>query len=103
MVQVLWRSVLGRLAAGRHDPAAAERLCREAVDLAEATDFPDLRDLALLDLGEVLQVAGDAAGAADALGRALRIHESKGNVLGAKETRRRLSQVAGTQPAKPAR
>jgi len=101
MVQVLWRDVLGRLAAARHDPPAAERLCLEAVDLAEATDFPDLRDLALLDLAEVLQAAGDAAGAAGALTRALRIHEAKGNVLGAKETRRRLAEVAGTESAKP--
>ena len=54
--QVLWRSVRAKLEA-EEAPKAALTLAREAVDLAEATESPNLLADALSDLSVVLRVS----------------------------------------------
>src|SRR5205807_9738446 len=68
-VQVQWRSVQAKVLARRGLADEAEKLAREAVAIAEATDFHNMRGDAHLDLAEVLKLAGrgdDAVAAARA-------------------------------------
>jgi ATP/maltotriose-dependent transcriptional regulator MalT len=51
--QVQWRGPRAKVLAARGDRAAAERLAREAVELALRTDFPTLRGDALANLAHV--------------------------------------------------
>lgn len=86
-VQVQWRGSRAKALARRGELEVAERLAREAVSLAEQTDFLNLHATALLDLAIVLQHdrrLEDAAAAAEA---ANALYERKGNLVGAKEAR----------------
>jgi tetratricopeptide (TPR) repeat protein len=96
--QIARRRVQGRLLAleGRFDEA--ERLAREAVELADRTDYLVDRAATLDDLGEVLGLAGRTDEAAECLGRALELHEQKGNVAGAARTQARLGLLQATAP-----
>ena len=73
---------------GRAEAAAA--LAREAVALAERTDFPTVRADALLDLAAVL----DGAAAEAAARQALALYEAKGDVVSAARARARLADTA---------
>ena len=79
--QVAWRRVramaLARL--GRVDEA--ERLAREAIDTAGATDFTDVHASALVGLGEVLRLAGRAQESTAALEGAVTLFEAKRNLV----------------------
>jgi D-alanyl-D-alanine carboxypeptidase len=81
--QILWRSTRAKILARRGQLDAAERLGREAVAFASDSDFYPARAEALLDLAEVLEIAGDAVGATTAIQEAIRFYELKGNVLAA--------------------
>jgi hypothetical protein len=64
--------------AGRGKLGLAEQLAGEAVARAAETDFLNLRGESLLDLAEVLRVAGRIAEAAAATAEALALFEAKG-------------------------
>ena len=87
MSQVLWRATMARVLARRGAAEEAERLAREAVVRAERTDFLNLRGDALLDLAEVLRLAGRPAEAAEAGREALRRYQDKGNHASAAQAR----------------
>jgi class 3 adenylate cyclase/tetratricopeptide (TPR) repeat protein len=80
MPQVLWRRALARTAVHRGDALEAERLARDAVALADATDSLDLRAGTLAALGEVLAEAGRNEEAAARVDEARALYELKGNV-----------------------
>jgi len=81
VTQSVWRSARARALANLGKQAEAATLAAEAVRLAEATDFLDLRAGALLDLATVL--AGTSSGeAADAAARARAEYKRKGNLIG---------------------
>src|ERR1044072_6669249 len=85
----LWSQVDGagayaKILARRGGEGEAETLAREAVELAASTDFLTLRGAAFLDLAEVLEVGGQAAGAVDALSAGLELYEQKGDLVSAK-------------------
>ncbi len=84
VTQVMWRVARAQIQAHGGEAADAERVAREAVDLATPTDFLELQATAQLALARVLQAAGspDAAGAAAA---AQAIYERKGNIAGARQ------------------
>ena len=82
--QVLWRSVRAKVLAKRGDRAQAEELAREAAELVEDTDFPELRAIAFLSLAEVLESAGASEEADQLVGQARETYERKGNVVAAK-------------------
>jgi len=96
-VQVKWQGVRAKLAARRGELERAEALAREAVSLAEQTDYLVFRAVAFLDLAEVLRLAGRLNEAEGALREALRLHEQKGNVVAAAKARASLAEFEGAR------
>jgi class 3 adenylate cyclase/tetratricopeptide (TPR) repeat protein len=88
--QLLWRQVSAVVSARRGDTETGKRLAREAVEIADATDFLNQQADAYLDLADVLGLDGRHEEAAGARGRALWAFERKGNVVGARNVRRLL-------------
>jgi class 3 adenylate cyclase/tetratricopeptide (TPR) repeat protein len=86
VAQVLWRSSRARVLAERGSSGQAEALAREAVRLAEPTDFPDLQARALLAHAAVLAAVGQRTDATELRHRATRLYEGKGNVVAARKT-----------------
>jgi hypothetical protein len=93
---VLYRLTRARLAAaaGRH--ADAEELARAAVAVVEETDLLDLHGDALLELAEVLRLAGREPEARDEAERSLALYELKGNTVAADRARALLAAAATT-------
>ena len=73
VTQVLWRTARARATTGD----AAEGMAREALEMAQATDYPDLEARALMALAEVVGPGEEASGLLD---DARRLYEQKGNV-----------------------
>ncbi len=88
---MLWRQARGKLLARRGEFQEGERLAREAVALAEETDMLNAHADALIDLAEVLALAGQDARAE--LGQALALYEGKGNLVMADRTRGKLASA----------
>jgi class 3 adenylate cyclase/tetratricopeptide (TPR) repeat protein len=80
---VVWRMVRARVLARPGQTDRAELFAREAVSLAEQTDFLNLRADALVALADVLRKRGVADEARQAAREALRLYEEKGNVVSA--------------------
>ncbi len=78
--QILWRRVRAKVLARRGEFAAAERLARDAVQVAGSTDYLDFRADALMDLAEVLILAKRRPEGLRAGGEALRLYEAKANI-----------------------
>ncbi len=87
---VQWRAVRAKLLARRGELAAAEALAREAVALADETDFTVLRGDAFMDLADVLLTAGRETESTAFAKQALKLYEQKGNVVAAERARRIL-------------
>jgi predicted ATPase/class 3 adenylate cyclase len=93
LTQILWRGVRARLLARRGDMAEAEALARAAVALADTTDFVNHRADAFVDLSHVVEASGGGSEAFTAAAEALRLYETKGNVVAATATRLRLHEL----------
>jgi class 3 adenylate cyclase/predicted ATPase len=91
--QVEWRGVDAKLLAQRGRHGDAEELAREAVDVVGQTDFLQHHGNALLDLGEVLRLAGKPKEADAAVRAGLQLYERKGDVVMAGRARSRLEAV----------
>ena len=85
--QFLWRCVRGKILAraGRH--SEAEATVREGVRLIREAEDPDSQATAILDLAEVLRLAGDNDEARRQTEEAVRLYEAKGNTVGARLAR----------------
>jgi tetratricopeptide (TPR) repeat protein len=83
----------GRLAAQRGELAEALELARQAVEVADRSDRPNVRARVWLALAEVTRAAGLTAEADTAVATALALYEQKGNVAAAA----RLQAQRGTQ------
>jgi predicted ATPase len=94
ITQVLWRAVKARILAAGARREEAERLAREAVALAERSDFINHRADALMDLGIVLRQVGRAEEAGAPLAEALRLFALKGNVVAAERARAEVAKPA---------
>ncbi len=81
VTQAMWRVALAQVQAPAGEAADAERLAREAVELAAPTDFLDLQATTLVALARVLREAGSPA--ANVAARAQAVYERKGNIVGA--------------------
>jgi class 3 adenylate cyclase/tetratricopeptide (TPR) repeat protein len=92
--QFRWRAVRAKVLAQRGEHDAAGTMAREAVALIASTDWLNARGGALLDLAEVLQLAGRADEARVELREALHLYEAKENVVAADRTRTRLAALA---------
>jgi tetratricopeptide (TPR) repeat protein len=84
---VQWRAVRAKLLARQGELRQAETLAREAVALADETDFLVLRADACLDLAEVLKAAARSDEAVVLIERGLELYEQKGNVVSAARAR----------------
>jgi tetratricopeptide (TPR) repeat protein len=93
--QALWRQVLGRVSAHRGELADGERLAREAVAVIDQTDGLIFQAAAREALAEVLEAAGRAFEAREALGEALERYEHKRHVVLSARTRERLASLQG--------
>jgi hypothetical protein len=94
VAQAVWRAARARCRAEAGDTAVAGRLAREAVALAEGTDFLDLQASTLLDLAEVEGAAGRETDAPALVAAARDRYERKGNVVAAKRAAAVLAEAA---------
>jgi tetratricopeptide (TPR) repeat protein len=90
--QVLWRSARAKTSALAGDHTEAQELGRQAVALAEETDFLNTRGDTLADYAVVLALDGRHADAATALARAAEHFERKGNTTSLEQVRRQLAR-----------
>jgi predicted ATPase len=94
LTQIRWRRVRARVLARRAEIQSAEALAREALAIAEATDFVNDRADALVDLSHVLEASRRCDDAVAAASEALHLYELKGNVVATAATRTRLNELA---------
>jgi DNA-binding SARP family transcriptional activator/tetratricopeptide (TPR) repeat protein len=87
--QPLWRAVRAKLLARSGSLSDAESLARDAVALAERTEGLNRQARVLLDLAEVLRLAGTDAG--EPIERAVAIFERKGNIVGISRARHAMT------------
>ncbi len=85
--QALWRCVRAKALARAGSFDEAETTAREALELLAPTDAVVYRYSALLDLAEVLRLAGDSAGQRAALDEAAVLAELKGSAVMADDAR----------------
>jgi tetratricopeptide (TPR) repeat protein len=95
ITQVLWRCVLARTLADGGDAEEGVALARDALALAETSDFVNDRGDALFDLARVLTQAGRQGEARTAFTEALRLYERKENTVAAGRARAQLAGLAG--------
>ena len=96
-VQILWRAPRARVLAGKGELDRAEQLAREAVELAERTDFLNLHADALMALADVLHAAGRPTDEATAA--AVTLYERKGNLISAAGVRAAVADAASPSRA----
>jgi predicted ATPase/DNA-binding SARP family transcriptional activator len=93
--QVQWRGPSAKALARKGRKRKAEALAREAVALANETDFLNFHAGALVDLAEVLRLGGRQTEAAAAMAEAVRLYEEKGNTVFAARARTLLRSLGG--------
>jgi class 3 adenylate cyclase/tetratricopeptide (TPR) repeat protein len=91
---VFWRTARARVFARTNRKADAERLAREAVELAMGTVDVCLHAGALVDLADVLELEGRPNEAGPPLREALALYERKEDVVSAGRVRSRLRELA---------
>jgi len=95
---VRWHAARARAVARLGDASEGERLARRSVERAWATDYEELRGISLVALAEVLKGSGRTEEAAEALRKAVAVHEAKGNVVSAATTRQKLEDIEAVAP-----
>jgi DNA-binding SARP family transcriptional activator/tetratricopeptide (TPR) repeat protein len=91
--ETIWRTVAAKVLAQRSQHERALQLAREALTFVEQSDFVPVHAEALVDLAEVLHLAGRPEEAAPALEDAARLFELKGNVVSASRARVLLEEL----------
>jgi predicted ATPase/class 3 adenylate cyclase/DNA-binding winged helix-turn-helix (wHTH) protein len=91
LTQVIWRSARAGLLARQGRLGEAEALAREAVKMAESTDFVTTRADALTELAAVLRRGGRLEEAKSAAEEALALYEQKSNSVAAGKIRTHLA------------
>lgn len=81
MGQILWRGVRAKTSARLGDSYQALGFASEAVGIAESTDALNVHGDALMDLAEVLSMAGEPRQATPVVEEALSLYEQKGNLV----------------------
>jgi len=92
--QIMWRATRAKVLARRGEFEEAQRLAREAIAFAAGSDFLLDHGDALMDLGEVLKLAGDEENAGAAVRDAIDFYELKGAVIAADRARAVLEELA---------
>jgi class 3 adenylate cyclase/tetratricopeptide (TPR) repeat protein len=101
LTHVRWRAAQANLLAFRGDHAAAQAVAREAIGIADRTDWPNMRGDVRMCLAATLSAAGDVAESRSSAQAAAEFYAAKGNLVLA----RRAQIVAGitTEAAAAAR
>jgi class 3 adenylate cyclase/tetratricopeptide (TPR) repeat protein len=94
--QILSRGVQAKVLARRGSLDEAERLAREACEIAEATDMPIPLGGAYEDLGQVLYLAGKTAEADRAVEQAVELYDAKGALALSERARRIAAELQGS-------
>ncbi len=97
--QVRWRCVRGKVCARRGEFEQAESLISEALSLIRRSDDLNSQGDTLLDLAEVLRLAGKPGKAAKTIAEASELYERKGNLVSAQRAQKLLQD---SQPSAPA-
>jgi class 3 adenylate cyclase/tetratricopeptide (TPR) repeat protein len=92
--QTLWRCARAKLAARESAFEEAETLVREALEILAPTDAVLLQVETLLDLADVLALAGRDDDAQTALDEALKLADRKGSPVMVEDARARLAALA---------
>jgi tetratricopeptide (TPR) repeat protein len=92
--QFSWRAVRAKLEAQAGDVERAADLGFEALRIVERTDALTQHGEVLLDLAEVLSLAGRTAEAEECIERALKLFARKGNVASAARAKALLGEIA---------
>jgi class 3 adenylate cyclase/tetratricopeptide (TPR) repeat protein len=93
ITRLLILQVRAKVLARRGKSADAERLGREAVAVSDSTDMLTERADALVDLAEVLTLAGRRDEAAEVLGAAEALYSEKGHSVGVARTKSLLAEL----------
>lgn len=100
--EMTWRATRGRVLARRGDFEAGEALAREAVEIGRATDDPRSLADCLLQLAEVLELAGLREKAIPLAEEALGLYEQKGILPSIEQAKARLARLlAASKPEGP--
>jgi class 3 adenylate cyclase/tetratricopeptide (TPR) repeat protein len=99
--QIRWRAIRAKVIARKGEFESADKLAREAVAFAAASDFLNDHGDALVDYAEVLGLGGRRAEASTALKSAAALYEQKGNVVSAAKARDLLDELRGASPTAP--
>jgi DNA-binding SARP family transcriptional activator len=91
--QMAWRGLRAKVLAARGEHHEAQRLARQAVGLAEGTDFLLFAADTWADLASVLEAGGEDVEAQEALARAIDLYERKGCSVGAERARARREHL----------
>ncbi len=89
--QFLWRCVRGKILARRDRLEEGERMVRDGLALIREAEDPDSQATVLLDLVEVLRLAGKHEEASASAEEAARLFDRKGDVVGARRASALLS------------
>jgi len=98
---IVWRQTQALVHAHRGEHAAAERLARQAVEIAEHTDSLFMQGDAYCDLAKVLEAAGRPHEAAAAYREALDRYERKENLAMVRQIRPRLEALRRSDAPRP--
>ncbi len=91
--QIKWRSLQAIIDARRGNHDTAESLALKASALAEQSGQPDTRAEAILDLTEVLRLAGRRQEATEAANKALHIYQNRGSPILAGQVQQLLDDL----------
>ena len=95
MSQTMFRALRAKVFARRGDCDRAERLAREALQLAaRLSEAPNVAADTAMALAEVLRVCGRSEEAGSVIEGAVRLYEQKGNVVSAAKARALLDELA---------
>jgi class 3 adenylate cyclase/tetratricopeptide (TPR) repeat protein len=97
--QAYWRSVRARVFARTGQLDEGMELAREAVTILSATDILARRAEALIDLAEILDLAGRGAEARSALDDAIALLDQKEHHVGLERARAALARVGAPAPS----
>jgi hypothetical protein len=93
--QVVWRTALARVLVRRGEAGAAQGLVREALDLSDGIDFPEVRLAALSAAAEVAEADGRAVDSRRLLEEARDLMAAKGNLVVLDRLEAALAQPVG--------
>ena len=98
VTQIVWRVARTKALARRKETESAERLARDALVMADATDFLALQGSTLVALAEVLAASGQTEEATALRERARDVYERKGNVIASRRVAHLLADAAASAP-----